>query len=69
MMTLKVARVQAGLSQEEAAKAIGVSAATLREYEHGRSFPTVPTLKRIEQAYAVRYDDLIFLDSEPIKSV
>lgn len=60
-LTLKAARVQAGLTQQEAAKRIGVNPATLCNYENQKSFPDIPILKRIEQVYGVNYSDIIFL--------
>lgn len=59
-LTLKAARVNAGLTQDEAAKKIGVSLTTLVSYEKATSFPDVRTLKRIEDAYGVEYRDLQF---------
>lgn len=59
-LTLKAARVNAGLTQAEAADKIGVSLTTLVNYEKATSFPDVRTLKRIEDAYGVEYRDLQF---------
>lgn len=59
-LTLKAARVNAGLTQPEAAEKIGVSVTTLLSYEKGTSFPDVRTVKRIEDAYGVEYRDLQF---------
>ncbi|MDL2257553.1 helix-turn-helix transcriptional regulator [Eubacteriales bacterium OttesenSCG-928-K08] len=63
-MTLKAARVNAGYNQAEAAKILNISVYTLSNYERGISFPDVPILKRIEQAYGVGYDQLIFLSQK-----
>lgn len=60
-MTLKAARVNCGMNQQEAAKKIGVSRTTLQSWESFKSFPTVLHLHAIEAAYNVRYDDIIFL--------
>lgn len=60
MMTLKAARVNCNLTQEQAARLIGVSPDTLRKYEHATTFPDVPVIKRIEEVYGVAYSDLIF---------
>lgn len=60
-VTLKTARELAGLTQMEAAKTIGVSPDTLGNYERGRSYPDIPTLRKIESVYGVGYDHLIFL--------
>lgn len=60
-VTLKTARELKKLSQEEAAEQIGVSVDTLSNYERGKTFPDVKTLKRIEEVYGVSYNQLIFL--------
>lgn len=60
-ITLKAARVNRGLSQVEAAKAIGISKDTLSNYERGISFPDVPIINAIEKVYGIKYDELIFL--------
>lgn len=60
-VTLKTARELKKLSQEEAAEQIGVSVDTLSNYERGKTFPDVKTLKCIEEVYEVSYNQLIFL--------
>ncbi|MBQ9313535.1 MAG: helix-turn-helix transcriptional regulator [Clostridia bacterium] len=60
-MTLKAIRINKGLSQEEAAKLIGVGSDTLSNYERGITFPDIPVLKKIEEVYEVKYDDINFL--------
>lgn len=60
-VTLKAARINKGLTQDEAAKSIGISVFTLANYEAGKSFPDIPVLKRIEDVYGVPYHQLIFL--------
>jgi len=68
-VTLKSARVNCGLSQQEAAEKIGVSRTTLQSWETYKSYPTVAQLPRIEAAYNVRYDDIVFLPSNIALSV
>lgn len=60
-LTLKAARTNKGLSQEEAAKLIGVGTDTLGNYERGITYPDIPILKNIEKVYGVEYKDIIFL--------
>ena len=60
-ITLKAARVNKNLTQDEAASRIGISKYTLQKYEAGKSYPDIPVLKRIESTYGVKYADLIFL--------
>ena len=60
-MTLKQAREIKKLTQDEAAKLIGISADTLGNYERGKSYPDIPVLRKIEEVYEVPYSRLIFL--------
>ena len=59
-MSLKAARINKGLTQREAALLIGVSVATLANYEKGASFPDVPTIMKIEKVYGVPYSEINF---------
>ena len=68
-MTLKAARVNCGMNQQEAAEMIGVSRTTIQSWESYRSFPTVLQLPAIEAAYNVKYDDIIFLPKDYTLSV
>ena len=67
--TLKTAREMKKLTQEEAAKRIGVSTDTLGNYERGKSYPDIPVLRRIEALYGVPYEQLIFLPLDYDKTV
>ena len=49
------------ISQQEAAKLLGVSKDTLSNYERGVSFPDVPIINNIEKIYGIKYDQIIFL--------
>lgn len=60
-MTLKTARELSGFTQEEAASKIGVNKDTLGNYERGKSYPDIPTLRKIEKVYGVSYEQIIFL--------
>lgn len=60
-ITLKAARLNKGYDQNEAAKLIGISPDTLSNYERGKTFPDVPIIKKIEEIYNVKYDDINFL--------
>lgn len=60
-VTLKMARELKGMKQSEAAEKIGISADTLGNYERGKSYPDIPTLRKIEEVYGIPYDRLIFL--------
>lgn len=58
--SLKAIRINKGVTQEQAAKGIGISVETLANYEKGLTYPDIPTLKRIEKYYEVKYDDINF---------
>ena len=60
-ITLRAARVNAGLKQEEAAKKIGVNLRTIQKWENYESFPSVKRVPAIEETYGVTYDAINFL--------
>lgn len=62
MYTLRTARDRLGLSQKEAAKRLGISDDVLSNYERGKTYPNVLMLKKIEEVYDVKYDQLLFLE-------
>lgn len=68
-MTLKAARVNAGLTQTEAAESLGVTKNTLSNWELGRSFPTVPQIRLIEDLYAVPFAELAFTEADASEGV
>ncbi len=59
-ITLKAARVNADLSQKEAAEALNVNVSTLQNYETGKTIPDWEMVKRIEQVYSFPADFIIF---------
>lgn len=68
-VTLKTAREMRKMTQEEAAKSIGISTDTLGNYERGKSYPDIPVLRKIEALYGVPYEQLIFLPLDYDKTV
>lgn len=62
--TLKAIRINRGETQEQASKGIGISVETLANYEKGITYPDIPTLRRIENYYGVKYENINFLCSE-----
>lgn len=67
-MTLKAARVNAGLDQKQAAKSLNVTPKTLSFWENGKRFPTVDKAKQICELYGVSFDDIIFLPQTSLKA-
>lgn len=63
-ITLRAARVNKNLNQEEAGKLIGVSADVISNWERQVTFPDVLQLKKIEEVYGVSYNQLIFLPNQ-----
>lgn len=57
-VSLKAARVNAGLSQKAAAKTIGVSNKTLCNWEKGVSYPSAEKIMLICEAYNISYDNI-----------
>ena len=47
---LQLARLEAGISQQELAERAGVDRSMISAYEHGRRQPTIPTLLRLLKA-------------------
>lgn len=64
MITLKAARVSAGLTRTDAAKKIGVSKSTLIAWDRYRIFSNVVQILKIVSIYNIKYDDIAFLRSE-----
>lgn len=55
-ITLKAARVNKELTQEQAAKLMGVSVSTIKNWENKKTAPTYPQVKRICEIYGVSSD-------------
>ena len=50
-VSLRAARVNAGLTREEAAKRLGISKTTLQSYENGVTVPNWNMVERLENLY------------------
>lgn len=59
-ITMKAARVNAQLTQRQAANAVGISKNTLCNYEKGKSIPKVDIAKKLADLYGMRVSDIIF---------
>ncbi len=62
-ISLAAARVNAGLTQNEAAKKAEMSAKTLGAYETGSKYPKVDVLKRLCDIYGCEIDNIKILPS------
>ena len=65
-ISLKAARINAELSQKDAAKALKVSNKTLHRWENGDSSPSAKYIDAICDLYKMSYDDIKFI---PINSL
>ena len=63
-ITLKAARVNAGLTQAQAAAKMGLTKAIISNWERGLSYPNVKHIQMIEQTYGIPYADIIFLPAD-----
>lgn len=57
---LKACRVQAGLNQVEASKALKISEKTLINYETGKSAPNMDVAQRLSELYVIPMDMMDF---------
>ena len=57
-MTLKAARVNAGLTLKDASKELGVGLQTLVSWETGKTSPTLRKTKRICEVYQIQIQDI-----------
>ena len=59
-ISLKAARVNAKLTQAEAAERINVAISTLKSWEKGITVPKQPQIEKICSVYGVSYDAIFF---------
>lgn len=57
-ITLRAARVNANIKQEEAARAIGVDKATIINWEKGRTSPRLDQMDKLCRLYNAPIDDI-----------
>ena len=68
-ISLRAARVNAELTQAEAAKIIGVSPNTISRWEQGITSPTFKYIRPIVEAYGLKsFEDIIFLPTDNANS-
>ena len=59
-ISLKAARVNANLTQAEAAKALKTNIQSLVNYESGKVMPNVEMVKRMMDVYGIPFDEINF---------
>ena len=57
-ITLKAARVNAGYTQKSASQRLGVNRLTLRNWEQGRTYPTISKFAEMCRLYNTSLDDI-----------
>ena len=65
--TLKTARENKGLSQNEVANELGISRQAISKWENGRGYPDMDNLVLLSQMYEVSLDILLSNGNGPIK--
>ena len=65
-ITLKAARINADLSQKEAAERLHISNKTLCNWENGVSYPDAEQIAMLCKLYGVHYDNIIFLPDDSL---
>ncbi|WP_418488624.1 helix-turn-helix transcriptional regulator [Dialister invisus] len=61
MLTLKAARINVNLTQNQAAKLLNVSNDIISNWERGKTLPNAEQIRKIVDLYKVPYENLIFL--------
>ena len=63
-LTLRKARLIAGLTQRDVVTTLGINKGTLINYEKFRTLPDIETAKALAKLYGLSIDDLIFLPND-----
>ena len=66
MITLKAARINKGYTCEEASRKLHIGKTMLTQYEHGRVYPSVPTIKKMEKLYGIKFEEIDFMRKEKV---
>lgn len=59
MLEIKEARLAKGLTQEQLAKAVGVTQGAVAQWENGLTHPAFAVLRKLAEALGVTIDQLI----------
>ena len=63
-ITVKAARINAGLTQMEVCDKLGINKGTLINYEKYRTIPDIGIAKAMANLYRLSVNDIIFLPSD-----
>lgn len=61
-MTLKAARAQAGLTQEQIAQKMGIARNTYNDYENYKIFMRIDKAVKFSEIVSIPFDNIIFLN-------
>ena len=61
-MTLKAARAQADLTQEQSAQKMGIARNTYNDYENYRTFMRIDKAVEFSEIVSIPFDNIIFLN-------
>ncbi|MCW1057156.1 helix-turn-helix transcriptional regulator [Streptococcus anginosus] len=61
-MTLKAARAQADLTQEQIAQKMGIARNTYNDYENYRTFMRIDKAVEFSEIVSIPFDNIIFLN-------
>lgn len=59
-ITLKAARINAGLTQQALAELVGVSVSTIKSWESGKTYPKQPQIESLCKLFGLKYDQIFF---------
>lgn len=62
---IKCARIQANLTQEQAAQALGVSRQTISNWEHEKTYPDIVSVVKMSDLYQISLDHLLKGEQNP----
>jgi transcriptional regulator with XRE-family HTH domain len=57
-ITLKAARVNRGLTQNDVAQALNVTKKTVSSWENGKTVPNIDKIEGLCALYGLKYDDI-----------
>lgn len=67
MITLKAARVNAGMTQAKACKLLGVSTSTMSAWERGDTMPRIDMAVKMAKIYNAPIEQIVFKEGEQQK--
>lgn len=63
-ISLAAARVNANMTQEKVAKALGLSTQTIINWENGKTQPKIDQCERLSELYGIPSQNIIFVHKE-----